>query len=142
MNQASLEHPLSAKGVKSEDLFFFDTETTGLGGGAGNTIFFYLDYAYLEGEEVVVKQHILPQPGSEIRAYQSFLEKLSITKPLSHIMVNPLIGLQLKTRHTLIKEHVPKLLEFGHFDLYHASRRSWRNKLERVKLSRGRNRYF
>ena len=29
----------------------------------------------------------------------------------------------------------PKLPEFGHFDLYHASRRLWKDKLERVKLS-------
>ncbi|WP_249597593.1 ribonuclease H-like domain-containing protein [Peribacillus frigoritolerans] len=132
-NQASLEHPLSAKGVKSEDLFFFDTETTGLGGGAGNTIFL-LGYAYLEGEEVVVKQHILPQPGSEIPLYQSFLENINYETLVTY-NGKSFDWPQLKTRHTLIKEHVPKLPEFGHFDLYHASRRLWRNKLERVKLS-------
>ncbi|MGE7759512.1 ribonuclease H-like domain-containing protein [Peribacillus sp. NPDC097895] len=132
-NQTSLEHPLSARGVNSEDLFFFDTETTGLGGGAGNTIFL-LGYAYLEGEEVVVKQHILPQPGSEIPLYQSFLEKINYETLVTY-NGKSFDWPQLKTRHTLIKEHVPKLPEFGHFDLYHASRRLWRNKLERVKLS-------
>ncbi|CAH0143740.1 ribonuclease H-like domain-containing protein [Peribacillus simplex] len=132
-NQTSLEHPLSARGVKSEDLFFFDTETTGLGGGAGNTIFL-LGYAYLEGEEVVVKQHILPQPGSEIPLYQSFLENINYETLVTY-NGKSFDWPQLKTRHTLIKEHVPKLPEFGHFDLYHASRRLWRNKLERVKLS-------
>jgi len=132
-NQTSLEHPLSARGVNSEDLFFFDTETTGLGGGAGNTIFL-LGYAYLEGEEVVVKQHILPQPGSEIPLYQSFLENINYETLVTY-NGKSFDWPQLKTRHTLIKEHVPKLPEFGHFDLYHASRRLWRNKLERVKLS-------
>lgn len=42
---------------------------------------------------------------------------------------------QVKSRHTLIREHVPKLPPFGHFDLYHASRRIWKHKLERLKLS-------
>ena len=41
----------------------------------------------------------------------------------------------MKTQHTLIREHVPKLPSFGHFDLYHASRRMWKHKLERMKLS-------
>lgn len=61
-NKATLHHPLSANGLTSGDLFFFDTETTGLGGGAGNTIFL-LGYAFLTDTEVVVQQHILPQPG-------------------------------------------------------------------------------
>ena len=61
-NRASLLHPLSANELNSSDLFFFDTETTGLGGGAGNTIFL-LGYAFLTDAEVVVRQHILPQPG-------------------------------------------------------------------------------
>ncbi|PJN90057.1 ribonuclease H-like domain-containing protein [Bacillus sp. mrc49] len=132
-NQAPLSHPLSTKGRKSEELFFFDTETTGLGGGAGNTIFL-LGYAYIEGEEVVVKQHILREPGSEIPLYQSFLESINYETLVTY-NGKSFDWPQLKTRHTLIKEHVPKLPEFGHFDLYHASRRLWKNKLERVKLS-------
>ena len=56
--KSSLQHPLSANGLTSGDLFFFDTETTGLGGGAGNTIFL-LGYAFLTETEVVVQQHIL-----------------------------------------------------------------------------------
>ena len=38
-----------AKGYRPGDLFFFDTETTGLGGGTGNTIFL-LGYAYIDGD--------------------------------------------------------------------------------------------
>ena len=36
--------------IGAEDLFFFDTETTGLGGGTGNTIFL-LGHASVKGEE-------------------------------------------------------------------------------------------
>ncbi|HJV31978.1 MAG TPA: ribonuclease H-like domain-containing protein, partial [Bacillales bacterium] len=42
---------------------------------------------------------------------------------------------QVKTRHTLVRDHVPKLPSFGHFDLYHAARRLWKHKLEKLKLA-------
>lgn len=132
-NNTALDHPLSAKGLSSEDLFFFDTETTGLGGGAGNTIFL-LGYAYLEENHIVVRQHVLPRPGNEIPLYQSFLEHINYETLVTY-NGKAFDWPQLKTRHTLIKEHVPLLPEFGHFDLYHASRRLWKNKLEKVKLS-------
>ena len=129
---------MSANGLNSGDLFFFDTETTGLGGGAGNTIFL-LGYAFVTETEVVVRQHILPQPGNEIPFYQSFLESINYETLVTY-NGKAFDWPQLKTQHTLIKEHVPKLPEFGHFDLYHASRRLWKDKLERVKLSAGGNR--
>ncbi|UXH44689.1 ribonuclease H-like domain-containing protein [Rossellomorea vietnamensis] len=126
------EHPLSSKGLSHEDMFFFDTETTGLGGGVGNTIFL-LGHGRVTDKEVIVTQHFLPQPGSEIPLYHSFL---------SNVDYNTLVTYngkafdwpQVKTRHTLIKDHVPKLPGFGHFDLYHGSRRLFKHKLDSVKL--------
>ncbi|MEH6948924.1 ribonuclease H-like domain-containing protein [Bacillus sp. JJ634] len=132
-NAVSFDHPLSGEGLDSGDLFFFDTETTGLSGGAGNTIFL-LGYAYVTETEVIVRQHILPQPGHEIPLYQSFLERINYETLVTY-NGKSFDWPQLTTQHTLIKEHVPKLPEFGHFDLYHASRRLWKDQLERVKLS-------
>ncbi|WP_110927657.1 ribonuclease H-like domain-containing protein [Bacillus massiliglaciei] len=132
-NTSSLEHPLSSKGNKIDELFFFDTETTGLGGGTGNQIFI-LGYAFFDKDSIVVRQHILPEPGNEIPLYHSFLEQVNYETLVTY-NGKAFDWPQLKTRHTLIKEHVPKLPDFGHFDLYHASRRLWKNKLERVKLS-------
>jgi uncharacterized protein len=132
-NQSSITHPLSAKGHKPEDLFFFDTETTGLGGGTGNTIFL-LGHASLSETELILKQHILPHPGAEIPFYQSFLESIDYTTLVTY-NGKAFDWPQVKTRHTLIREHVPKLPHFGHFDLYHASRRMWKHKLERLKLT-------
>ncbi len=83
---------------------------------------------------MVVRQHILPQPGNEIPLYQSFLERINYDTLVTY-NGKAFDWPQLKTQHTLIREHVPKLPEFGHFDLYHASRRLWKDKLERVKLS-------
>ncbi|WP_096154314.1 ribonuclease H-like domain-containing protein [Bacillus sp. FJAT-45066] len=132
-NQSVNEHPLSSKGHLATDLFFFDTETTGLSGGAGTTIFL-LGYAKIEKDKVVVRQHFLPQPGNEIALYQSFLEKVDYTTLVTY-NGKAFDWPQVKTRHTLIKEHVPKLPSFGHFDLLHASRRFWKNELEAVRLS-------
>jgi uncharacterized protein len=125
-------HPLSSKGLSPEDLFFFDTETTGLGGGVGNTIFL-LGHGRIDGDEVVVTQHFLPQPGSEIPLYHSFLKKVDYNTLVTY-NGKAFDWPQVKTRHTLIKDHVPKLPAFGHFDLYHGSRRLFKHKMESVKL--------
>jgi uncharacterized protein len=132
-NNMSIKHPLSASGHKAEELFFFDTETTGLGGGVGNSIFL-LGYASVIGTELVLRQHILPNPGAEIPLYQSFLEKVNY-KTLVTYNGKSFDWPQVKTRHTLVRDHVPKLPAFGHFDLFHAARRLWKHKLERLKLA-------
>jgi uncharacterized protein len=132
-NSDQISHPLSAAGFKPEELFFFDTETTGLGGGVGNTIFL-LGYASVSGDKLILRQHILPNPGAEVPLYQSFLEKVDY-KTLVTYNGKSFDWPQVKTRHTLVRDHVPKLPSFGHFDLYHAARRLWRHKLDRLKLA-------
>ncbi|WP_250886537.1 ribonuclease H-like domain-containing protein [Bacillus sp. SM2101] len=128
-----IQHPLSAKNKQPHDLFFFDTETTGLGGGVGNTIFL-LGYARVFQDEVKIRQHFLPAPGNEVALYQSFLTNVDYTTLVTY-NGKAFDWPQVKTRHTLIKESVPKLPEFGHFDLFHASRRLWKNELENVRLT-------
>jgi uncharacterized protein len=132
-NNSKLNHPLSSKGYKANELFFFDTETTGLGGGTGNTIFI-LGHAHMSENEIVLTQHILPHPGAEVPLYHSFLKDVDY-RTLVTYNGKSFDWPQVKTRHTLIREHVPKLPEFGHFDLYHASRRIWKHRLERMKLA-------
>lgn len=131
--ESSVEHPLSAKGHQAKDLFFFDTETTGLSGGTGTTIFL-LGYARVLSDKVIVRQHLLPGPGNEVALYQSFLEEVDYTTLVTY-NGKAFDWPQVKTRHTLIREHVPKLPAFGHYDLLHASRRLWKNKLESVRLA-------
>jgi uncharacterized protein YprB with RNaseH-like and TPR domain len=132
-NKHPLQHPISGYGHKPEELFFFDIETTGLGGGVGNTIFI-LGHASISGDELILRQHLLPHPGAEVPLYQSFLEKVNY-KTLVTYNGKSFDWPQVKTRHTLVREHVPKLPAFGHFDLFHASRRLWKHKLERLKLA-------
>lgn len=132
-NESGVNHPLSAKGYEANQLFFFDTETTGLGGGTGNTIFI-LGHAQLSNQGMVLTQHILPHPGAEIPLYQSFLSQVDY-RTLVTYNGKSFDWPQVKTRHTLIRDHVPKLPEFGHFDLYHAAKRIWKHRLERMKLA-------
>lgn len=76
----------------------------------------------------------MPHPGAEIPLFNSFLENVDYSTLVTY-NGKAFDWPQVKTRHTLIKEHVPKLPEFGHFDLYHAARRMWKHRLERTKLS-------
>ncbi|WP_226526689.1 ribonuclease H-like domain-containing protein [Metabacillus niabensis] len=133
-NESELQHPLSSKNHHPDELFFFDTETTGLGGGTGNTIFL-LGQAQVLDNCVVIKQHLLPKPGNEVALYQSFLKGIN-SKTLVTYNGKAFDWPQVKTRHTLIREQVPSLPPFGHFDLFHAARRLWKNELESVKLSK------
>ncbi|WP_264802991.1 ribonuclease H-like domain-containing protein [Cytobacillus sp. NCCP-133] len=132
-NSTRLRHPLSAAGRDPENIFFFDTETTGLGGGTGNSIFL-LGQASLQGNKIKLKQHILPHPGAEVPLFKSFLESIDYSAMVTY-NGKAFDWPQVKTRHTLIRQHLPKLPLFGHFDLYHAARRMWKHKLERIKLS-------
>lgn len=132
-NEEEADHPLSTAGLDAKDLVFFDTETTGLGGGAGNTIFL-LGHASVKGNSIQLKQHILPHPGAEVALYQSFLQNADYTTLVTY-NGKAFDWPQVQTRHTLVRDHVPKLPAFGHFDLYHASRRMWKHKIERMKLS-------
>ncbi len=86
---------------------FLIQKQQGLGGGAGNTIFL-LGYAFLTETEVVVRQHILPQPGNEIPLYQSFLESINYDTLVTY-NGKAFDWPQLKTQHTLIREHVPEV---------------------------------
>ncbi|WP_103110055.1 ribonuclease H-like domain-containing protein [Brevibacillus reuszeri] len=126
-------HPLSAAGRRPEDLLFFDTETTGLSGGAGNTVFL-LGYSRLEGEEVVVRQHFLPAPHAEVTLYQSFLEQAEKSSHLVTFNGKSFDWPQVRTRHTLIRDQVPALPAFGHLDLLHGARRLWKAELESCRL--------
>lgn len=128
------EHPLSAKGRQAGDLIFFDTETTGLSSGVGNTIFM-LGYCQLQEENVRVKQYFLPGPEAEVALYHYFLTDVGHTGNLVTYNGKAFDWPQVKTRYTLVRDQVPKLPKFGHFDLLHASRRLWKDMLPSCKLS-------
>lgn len=133
-NALKAEHPLSANSLQPEDLLFFDTETTGLGTGVGNTIFL-LGYSRVLSDRVIVKQYFLPSPGGEAALFQGFLSDVSDFRNLVTYNGKAFDWPQVKTRHTLLRDTVPHLPKFGHFDLLHGSRRLWKETLESTRLS-------
>lgn len=133
-NQGASSHPLSTSGIQASDLLFFDTETTGLHGGAGNTIFL-LGYARVLPDQVTVKQFFLPGPHEEVAFYQGFLSDVKELKNLVTYNGKAFDWPQVKTRHTLLRDLVPQLPQFGHYDLLHGSRRLWKDHLPSCRLS-------
>jgi uncharacterized protein YprB with RNaseH-like and TPR domain len=133
-NEKKISHPLSSYTYREKDLLFFDTETTGLGGGVGNTIFL-LGYGKITDHSLQLTQLFLPSPVSEVAFYHHFLEDITSMKRLVTYNGKAFDWPQVKTRHTLIRDELPKLPAFGHFDLLHASRRLWKNELPSCRLS-------
>ncbi|WP_026701181.1 ribonuclease H-like domain-containing protein [Salibacterium aidingense] len=128
-------HPLRPLERRPEDLLFFDTETTGLNSGAGNMIFL-LGGAYFSRSDVHVSQYFLPGPEAEVAFYYYFLKEMKDS--ICHLATfngKAFDWPQLKTRHTFVRNEVPKLPEFGHFDLLHASRRLFKHDLPSCRLS-------
>ncbi|MDQ0206020.1 ribonuclease H-like domain-containing protein [Alkalicoccobacillus murimartini] len=131
--RSAFDHPLSPEGLQPEQLLFFDTETTGLYTGAGHHIFL-LGYAQVKKTGVHVTQYLLPGPESEAALYYHFL---SDVEDLGHLVTyngKAFDWPQVKTRHTFVRDQVPKLPAFGHFDILHASRRLWKNELSSCRL--------
>lgn len=124
-------HPLSAKGFQPSDLFFFDIETTGLS-GTGSVIFL-LGTARIHENQVTVKQYFLPSPGNETALYAKFLQETDYSTLVTY-NGKSFDWPQVKSRHTFVRDKVPALPAFGHFDLYHASRRLFKHTMESVKL--------
>jgi uncharacterized protein YprB with RNaseH-like and TPR domain len=128
------EHPLSSKGREASDLIFFDTETTGLGSGTGNTIFL-IGMARIISDQVIVRQFFLPQPGDEVALYHYFLTDTNNMKNLVTYNGKAFDWPQVKTRHTFVRDAVPTLPAFGHFDLLHGARRLWKHSYDSLRLS-------
>jgi uncharacterized protein YprB with RNaseH-like and TPR domain len=131
--EASFSHPLSCRRFAVSDLFFFDTETMGLSSGVG-TVMFLLGHARVLGDRIIIRQHVLPHPGAEVALYQSFLSDVDYTTLVTY-NGKAFDWPRLKTRHALVRDMVPKLPAFGHFDLYHAARRLWKDKLDSLRLA-------
>lgn len=133
-NRTEFDHPLSSAGLSFDELLFFDTETTGLGHGVGNTIFL-IGCGRVLRDRVEVKQFFLPSPNDEVALYQAFLSDVKELKNLVTYNGKAFDWPQVKTRHTFLRDAVPKLPAFGHFDLLHASRRLWKDTLESNRLA-------
>ncbi|WP_161524688.1 ribonuclease H-like domain-containing protein [Alteribacter lacisalsi] len=127
-------HPLDLSETDPESLLFFDTETTGLSSGAGTTIFL-MGYSRIRGNEVEVIQHFLPGPAEEAAFFHGFLTDFNPDHSLVSYNGKAFDWPHVKSRHAFVRNEVPKLPLFGHFDLLHAARRLWKHELPSCRLS-------
>ncbi|PJB76918.1 MAG: hypothetical protein CO090_09780 [Acidobacteria bacterium CG_4_9_14_3_um_filter_49_7] len=114
-----------------EQICFFDTETTGLSGGAGSMIF-QAGIGYFEGDKLVVDQFFISSPMEEPRFLSALNEILS-----SHPTVVTYNGKSfdvplLNTRLILNRMAEPEL---NAIDLLHASRSIWKHQLSSFRLT-------
>lgn len=128
--RANMEHPFSI--FSNEKVLFFDTETTGLK-GVGTHIFL-LGLLEVEEDEFVLNQYVLADPANEA----AFLFESKFWQQGKTIVTyngKSFDWPQLEMRWTFHKNHLPKLQNYRQVDLYHSSKRMWKNNLEKIKLT-------
>jgi len=117
--------------VEPEKLLFLDTETTGLGQGAGN-VPFLIGIGWWTAGGFTVRQFLIRHPGEEA----AMLAVLAETLPsFTHLVTYngrtfdwPLV----KNRYVLQRMGVPK--DPAHFDFLYPSRSLWRTTMPSVRL--------
>ena len=120
--------------VTLEQLLFFDTETTGLGVGAGN-IPFMIGIGFYDKDQFVTEQCFMRNPAEERAMLHYFTELLS---RFSHLVTFngrtfdwPIIKSRYVMNRMTFKEGT-----FRHLDLLYASRSFWRNTLSSCRLGK------
>ncbi len=127
---ASCDDELDTFDAKSA--VFVDTETTGLSGGTG-TVAFLIGAGYFDGDSFVVEQCFMRDYNDE-EAMLTYLDSLfrrfeTIVTYNGKSFDVPLI------RTRFIQNRIPFRLDSAvHFDLVHAARRLWRDRLRDCSL--------
>ncbi|WP_342581277.1 ribonuclease H-like domain-containing protein [Ureibacillus sp. FSL W7-1570] len=127
--QSKIEHPYSI--YPGEKVLFFDTETTGLK-GAGTHIFL-LGLLEVDEEAFVLNQYVLADPANEA----AFLFESKLWQRGKTIVTyngKSFDWPQLEMRWIFHKNYLPTLQSPRQIDLFHSSKRIWKNHLEKVKL--------
>lgn len=125
------EHPFKLEG--NGPLVFFDTETTGLG-GTGAYIFLIGILERLE-DRFEMTQWIMPEPSHEA----AFLYESNLWQAQDSVIFSyngkSFDWPQLHSRWTMHRGTLPKLPDPKQIDLFHGTKRIWKNELQRLKLS-------
>ncbi|RAZ70210.1 ribonuclease H-like domain-containing protein [Planococcus maitriensis] len=125
------DHPF--KLVEDTPLVFFDTETTGLG-GTGAYIFLLGILERKQGR-FEMTQWIMPDPSQEAAfLYESNLWQAGESVIFSY-NGKSFDWPQLHSRWMMHRGTLPKLPDPKQIDLFHGTKRIWKNELQRLKLS-------
>ncbi|MGE3175784.1 MAG: ribonuclease H-like domain-containing protein [Planctomycetota bacterium] len=111
---------------------FFDTETTGLAGGAG-TVVFNIGLGWFEDDALVVEQTFLRDFSEEPALLLAFAERLR-ERPVPVSFVGKSFDRhRIAARLAIHKQRAP-ILTPRHLDLYHLARRAFRGELPDCRL--------
>lgn len=112
---------------------FLDTETTGLGMGAG-TYVFLIGAGFLSDDEFHIRQYFLTGPGHEgslLQALHAFLSRF----PAIVTFNGKAFDWPLLESRFLRHRRRPPLEDPPHLDLIHPARRLWKRRLESCALT-------
>ena len=115
-----------------EDVVFLDTETTGLSGGTG-TYVFLLGTAWIEGGELVLRQHLLHDLGGEAEFVRAIHRELDAFRACASYNGKTFDLPILRTRVVMAMRGELSVDE-THLDLLHAARRLWKDRLGSTTL--------
>lgn len=129
-------HPEAAadREVDASSLLFFDTETTGLGHGAGN-VPFMIGLGYWSPEGFVVEQMFIRNPAEEL-AMLAYLKPLLARFPYLVTYNGKSFDWPLLQNRFIMHRMKEGLAEPMHLDFLYASRSLWRNTLPTCKLGK------
>jgi len=118
--------------VDARRLLFLDTETTGLGVGAGN-VPFMIGFGYYTERSFVVEQTLIRHPGEE-KAMLAYL--LGHLKDKTHLVTynGRTFDWPVLVNRYIMNGWRKNGVEPGHLDFLHPSRALWRNTLSSCRL--------
>ena len=115
-----------------EDIVFLDTETTGLMGGTG-TYVFLLGTAHIREGELVLRQHLLHDLGSETAFVSALREELAPFRACASYNGKCFDLPLLRTRFVMTLRS-DLSVDDSHLDLLHPARRLWRDRFGSTSL--------
>lgn len=114
-----------------EQVCFFDTETTGLSGGAGSMIF-QAGIGYFEGNTLIVDQFFISSPVEEPE-FLSALNEIFASHPTVVTYNGKSFDIPLLNTRLVLNRMTEQ--ELNVIDLLHASRAIWKHQLSSFRLS-------
>ncbi len=119
-------------GIDPQQFLFFDTETTGLHGGAGTTVFAF-GLAFFEGEELVLEQLFLRDYGEEAAMLDHVARRLS-ERPVPVSYVGKTFDRHRIAARMAVHKMPTPILQGPHLDLYHVARRLYAKQFPDCRL--------
>ncbi len=115
-----------------EDIVFLDTETTGLSGGTG-TYVFLLGTAWIDGGELVLRQHLLRRLGAEREFVEAIRRELDAFRACASYNGKAFDLPILRTR-VVLALRADLSVDESHLDLLHPARRLWKDRFASTTL--------